>query len=364
MIKIVTVIGARPQFIKAAILSKTFVESGKISEIVIHTGQHFDYNMNQIFFEELKIPKPKYQLNINSLSHGDMTGRMLSQIEKILILEKPDYVLVFGDTNSTLSGALAAIKLHISTIHVEAGLRSFNMRMPEEINRILTDRISEFLFCPTDKAVENLESEGFDRFSCKIVNCGDVMYDLALFMHGKEFGTLPSEIDLTRDYILCTIHREENTTDINKLISIFEGLNKISENIKIILPIHPRTKKIIEQNNLVLNFKTIEPIGYFQMTRLLQHCQLVITDSGGVQKEAYFFKKFCITLREETEWTELVDHGYNNLVGHDSNLIYNAYLELLNQNKSFAERFYGEGNACTVILNTILHHHSTITENE
>ncbi len=356
MIKIVTIIGARPQFIKSAILSRTFKDSNQIHEIVIHTGQHFDFNMDQIFFDELKIPKPKYNLKINSLSHGAMTGLMLSQIEEILIDEKPDYVLVFGDTNSTLAGAIAAKKLHIKVIHVEAGLRSLNMDMPEEINRILTDRISDLLFCPTERAVNNLKLEGFGSFLCTIVNSGDVMYDLALFF---QRNNLQPEPDLKKVFILCTIHREENTTNLDRLVEILKGLNKIAFETAIVLPLHPRTKKIIEKNNLAFNFEVLQPIGYLEMMNYLQHCKLVITDSGGLQKEAYFFRKFCITLRKETEWTELVDNGYNKLVDYDSSKIYATYLHFSNQKRSFAEAFYGKGNACKIILNSILTHHAT-----
>lgn len=361
MIKILTVIGARPQFIKAAKLSKVFSDSDKIEEIIVHTGQHFDFNMDKIFFDELKIPEPKYNLNIHSLSHGAMTGSMITKIEEILIKEKPDYVLVFGDTNSTLSGALAAKKLHINVIHVEAGLRSFNMRMPEEINRILTDRISDLLFCPTDNAVRNLKSEGFKGFPCTFVNTGDVMYDLALLFQNKANSVLLNESNLRNNFILCTIHREENTNELNNLISIFKGLNKISDEAEIILPIHPRTRKLIEKSNLEIKFKTIEPVGYSEMINLLRHCRIVITDSGGLQKEAYFFKKFCITLREETEWMELVEHGYNKLVGHDSNKIYNTFVSFTNQKKSFTESFYGNGDASEKILNGIINHYSAKT---
>lgn len=288
LIKIITIIGARPQFIKAAILSKTFSESGKINEVIIHTGQHFDFNMDKIFFNELKIPEPIYNLNINSLSHGIMTGRMLIQIEKILFDEKPDYVLVYGDTNSTLAGALAAKKLYINLIHVEAGLRSFNMRMPEEINRILTDRISDLLFCPTDNAVQNLLNEGFQNFACTIINSGDVMLDLVIYFQ-KTNKDLKNPYLSMKDFILCTIHREENTQNSDRLISILNGLNRLSREIEIILPLHPRTRKIINDLNLKINFKTIEPVGYFKMMNLLQKCKLVITDSGGLQKEAFFF---------------------------------------------------------------------------
>ncbi len=357
MIKIVTIIGARPQFVKAAMLSRIFRDSDQINEILVHTGQHFDFNMDRIFFDELKISKPEYNLDINSLSHGSMTGKMLSRIEEILIDEKPDYVLVFGDTNSTLAGAIAAKKLYIKVIHVEAGLRSLNMKMPEEINRILTDRISDLLFCPTDKAIDNLNSEGFAGFPCTIVKSGDVMYDLALFFQtSNNISTgLP---DQKNNFILCTIHREENTTEVQKLASIINGLNKIARETPIILPLHPRTKKIIRENKIKCDFEVIEPVGYLEMINFLKNCKLVITDSGGLQKEAYFFNKYCLTLRKETEWTELVENGYNKLVDYDSALIYDTYTQLINKKGTFKDSFYGEGNACDIILNSILNHHS------
>lgn len=361
-VKIVTVIGARPQFIKASILSKIFRETDRIHEIIIHTGQHFDFNMDRVFFDELHIPVPAYNLNINSMSHGAMTGNMLSEIEKILNTEKPEYLLVYGDTNSTLAGALAAKKLHIKVIHVEAGLRSYNQNMPEEINRILTDRLSDILFCPTGRAVQNLRNEGFDNFPCIFENTGDVMYDLALFFQDQENSISLGKLNSGREFVLCTIHREENTADQEKLSSIINGLNKISEEMEIILPLHPRTRKIIEDNKLELKFQTADPIGYLDMMKHLRQCKLVITDSGGLQKESFFYKKFCITLREETEWTELVDHGYNKLVGSDATLLYKAYKECVHLNKTFKESFYGTGQACRKILNTILDHHSDLAE--
>lgn len=354
MIRILTVVGARPQFIKAAIVSKTFRKSDFIEETIVHTGQHFDLNMDKIFFDELLIPTPKYKLNINSLSHGEMTGKMVIELEKIIMREKPDYVLVYGDTNSTLAGALAAKKIHIKVIHVEAGLRSFNMIMPEEINRILTDRISDILFCPTNTAVSNLTKEGFNNFECMIVKNGDVMLDLALSI--KTLIEVPSGLlnpHLQKDYILCTIHREESTNDIHKLKSIISALNRIAKEINIILPLHPRTKDKILDNNLKLNFKSSDPVGYLEITRLLEHCSLVITDSGGLQKEAFFFKKNCVTVREETEWTELVDNGFNTLAGFDEDSIYNSYKSMIYKQNNFNVDLYGNGNACQMILETL-----------
>jgi UDP-GlcNAc3NAcA epimerase len=352
--RILTVIGARPQFIKAAIVSKSFKESNFIEEIIVHTGQHFDYKMDKIFFDELNIPNPKFKLNINSVSHGEMTGRMMIELEKIIIQEKPDYVLVYGDTNSTLAGSLAAKKLHTKIIHVEAGLRSCNMKMPEEINRILTDRISDILFCPTKTAVKNLQNEGFEKFDCKIVNSGDVMLDLAIYSRKfiKDISIDFLHSDET-DFVLATIHREENTNDLSKLRSILNALNKIASERKVILPLHPRTKKIIESNKLKLNFEIVEPLSYFEMLKLLEKCSFVITDSGGLQKEAFFSKKNCLTVRNETEWSELVENGYNVLTGADEIKIYDAYKNMIDKKNIFDEKFYGNGHAASIILETL-----------
>ena len=348
MKKIITIIGARPQFIKAAAVSREIAKSKKLKEIIVHTGQHFDKNMSDVFFEEMEIPKPHYHLNINSLTHGAMTGRMLEEIEKVLLHEKPDVVMVYGDTNSTLAGALAAKKLHIKVAHVEAGLRSFNMRMPEEINRILTDRISDILFCPTDTAIKNLKNEGFVNFGNKIIKNGDVMYDAALFYAKKsaEKSNIIGSLKLTgKKFILTTIHREENTDNLQNLKSIVNALNKISHETAIVFPAHPRTQKILKRENIKLNFEPINPVGYFDMVELLKHCSLAITDSGGLQKEAYFFKKFCITAREQTEWTELVDNGFNFIAGTSGEKIYSLYKKLINKKASFNKNLYGKGDA-------------------
>lgn len=357
MKKIVTVIGARPQFIKAAIVSRTIRKVGGIQEIIVHTGQHFDDNMSAIFFREMDIPEPDHHLEISSLSHGAMTGRMIEKTEKVLLSEKPDLVLVYGDTNSTLAGALAARKLNIRIAHVEAGLRSFNMNMPEEINRILTDRISDFLFCPSEKAVKNLHQEGFGNFGCQIHLTGDVMYDTALF-----YGALSSQksdildkLDLRREkFILCTIHRQENTDNIPRLKSIISALNKINPETRIVLPLHPRTRKIIKQNHIKLAFEPAEPVGYLDIIELLRNCCLVITDSGGMQKEAYFFRKYCVTMREETEWTELVDHHFNILAGSDPALIEKGYAEFAGREISTEVFLYGRGDASIRITETII----------
>lgn len=345
--KIVTIIGARPQFIKASVVSFAMQKHG-VDEVIIHTGQHYDPKMSDIFFKQMEIPKPKYTLDVNGIGHGAMTGRMLEQIEEILINEKPNYVLVYGDTNSTLAGALAAKKLHIKVVHVEAGLRSFNMAMPEEINRILTDRISDYLFCPTQTAVNNLINEGYNNIDCKVELVGDVMYDC--FLHFSDKQQKPVDINITNKYVLATIHRAENTDSPNNLTNIITFLNKLTEDYQVILPLHPRTKKVIEQSNHEIKFTIIDPVGYLEMIWLLNNCEFVVTDSGGLQKEAYFAKKKCITLRSETEWVELVECGWNILKDPTNNMILvNNDLVLPVEYRSL----YGDGNSSKIIIGTI-----------
>jgi len=352
MKKIITIVGARPQFIKAAAISREIEKHAEIEEIIVHTGQHYDKNMSEIFFEEMKIPKPKYNLGVNSLSHGAMTGRMLEKIEEIIIEEKPDYVLVFGDTNSTIAGALAAKKLHVKVAHVEAGLRSFNMKMPEEINRILTDRISDILFCPTNKAVENLKNEGFDNFETKIIKSGDVMQDTAMFY--SKFAKKP-EFDVPNKYVLATIHRAENTDAPERLFAIFEALKEITKDMDVVLPLHPRTKKIIENLKISTHGVTIvPPVSYLEVVYLLSNASLVMTDSGGMQKEAFFFQKPCVTLRDETEWVELVENGYNLIVGATTEKITFAAVEMLSKNIDFDKNLYGGGTAANNIVKELL----------
>jgi UDP-GlcNAc3NAcA epimerase len=354
--KLITIIGARPQFIKAAAVSRIIRKSGKIKEVVIHTGQHFDDNMSSVFFREMDIPEPDYHLEINSLGHGAMTGRMMESIEKILLEEKPDIVMVYGDTNTTLAGALTARKLNIRLAHVEAGLRSFNMKMPEEVNRIVTDRISDILFCPTDTAIHNLQREGFSNIDCEIKKVGDVMYDAALFYGAvsAERSDVMRRLELTKDnFIVCTIHRQENTDNFENLQSIIKSLNQIHKLKKVVLPLHPRTKKIMEANHLHTDFSVIEPLGYFDIVELLKHCSLVVTDSGGMQKEAFFFDKFCITVRNETEWTELVDNHYNYLAGPIEANILKAYKDIQTRTFENKHHFYGKGDASDKILEAI-----------
>jgi UDP-GlcNAc3NAcA epimerase len=357
MIKILTILGARPQFIKAGSVSrevKRVKEEGiSIEEIIVHTGQHYDTNMSDIFFEQMQIPKPNYFLGIGGKSHGAMTGQMIEKIEEVALKEKPDWIMVYGDTNSTLAGAIVASKLHIKLAHIEAGLRSFNMKMPEEVNRILTDRVSNILFCPTDTAIQNLKNEGYENLDCKIVKSGDVMQDGAMFY--KNLAVKPS-VEIKNDFILCTIHRAENTDDEARLKSIFEALNEIAEEKQVILPLHPRTKKILENLKLnIRNLTVIDPVGYLEMVWLIDNCDFVMTDSGGLQKEAYFFEKQCITLRDETEWVELVECGANTLVGANKEKILDAYKNNIEFNKENSRLdLYGGGKASQNIINELL----------
>ncbi len=352
--KILTILGARPQFIKAGSISRKLAEYKGIQEVIIHTGQHYDANMSAIFFKQMRIPKPDYFLEVKAQTHGSMTGQMMQKIEEIALKEQPNWILVYGDTNSTLAGALVASKLHIKLAHIEAGLRSFNTKMPEEINRILTDRVSQLLFCPTDTAIENLKNEGFDNFNCKIIKSGDVMQDGAIFY--QKYAQKPN-IKLPENFALCTVHRAENTDNKNSLESIFKGLKKIANEQNIVLPLHPRTRKMIAQYGLNISEKItiISPVGYLEMVYLLQHCNIVLTDSGGLQKEAFFFQKPCITLRKETEWVELLEHKFNILSGADDEKIYTAFQQ---KNKLFSTDFsidlYGNGNASTVICETLI----------
>lgn len=354
--KILTILGARPQFIKAGSVSREIANYQGIVEVIVHTGQHYDSNMSNIFFNEMKIPKPDYFLGIGGKSHGSMTGQMIEKIEEVVIKEKPDWIFVYGDTNSTLAGAIVASKLHIKLAHIEAGLRSYNMKMPEEVNRILTDRVSNILFCPTDTAVQNLKSEGYDNIDCKIVKCGDVMQDGANFY--RKYALKPN-CNIDDRYILSTIHRAENTDDTGRLSSIIGALNEINKEKQVLIPLHPRTRKIAEQNNIEISFTIIEPVGYFEMIWLIDHCDLVMTDSGGLQKEAFFFEKPCITLRDETEWVELVENGFNVLVGADKDLINNAFKNQI-FNDDFDVDLYGLGEASKKIIKEV---YSSVFEN-
>ena len=358
--KIVTILGARPQFIKAGSVSREIQRKknagSDINEVIIHTGQHYDVNMSEIFFEEMKIPKPNYHLGIGGKSHGAMTGQMIEKIESILVNEQPDVVMVYGDTNSTLAGAIAASKLHIKIAHIEAGLRSYNLNMPEEVNRILTDRISSWLFCPTSTAIDNLKKEGVTDWGTGVstILTGDVMQDGALFY--KQYAKKPESLQLADKYILCTIHRAENTDIPERLVSIIEALNEIALTKQVVLPLHPRTKKIIANQGIDISRLTIiEPVGYLNMVWLISNCELVMTDSGGLQKEAFFFSKRCITLRDETEWVELVSNGVNVLVGANKQSIIQAYSDAINKKQlAMNINLYGNGQASEKIVDVLL----------
>lgn len=345
--KIVTIVGARPQFIKCAPVSRALRK--KHTEILVHTGQHYDYGMSEIFFEELDIPKPDYNLSIGSGSHGHQTGAMLAAIEDVLELEKPDWLLVYGDTNSTIAGALAAAKLHIPVAHVEAGLRSFDKRMPEEINRIMTDHLSDILFCPTKTAVDNLANEGLKK---NVWHVGDVMTDAVLYNkeRAEQYSTLLKDLQLIKEeYIAATIHRPSNTDSKENMTAIFQAFKQIDS--PIVFPIHPRTKKYLAEYNIEIpqNVKLIDPLGYMDMLALTANAKHMVTDSGGVQKEAYLLKTPCTTLRENTEWIETLNGNWNQLVlSSDVNAIINSITVPRNLEKWDA--VFGDGHGSETIV--------------
>ncbi len=361
--KIVTIIGARPQFIKASAVSRAIrgQYADQIREVIVHTGQHHDKNMSKIFFDQLDIPEPDFNLKISGGCHGQMTGRMLEAIEQVLLDQKPDWVLVYGDTNSTLAGALAAVKLHIPVAHVEAGLRSFNMRMPEEVNRILTDRVSSLLFCPTETSVINLRKEGISTGAHRV---GDVMYDVALF-YAKNIVRRTSILDdlklKTKGYALATCHRAENTDDDNNLREILSGLSQIAKDLMpVVLPLHPRTRKKVNEfglNRLLVALTVIEPVAFLEMIALQKEAALILTDSGGLQKEAFFHKVPCLTIREQTEWTETVKTGMNTLIRPNRKSIVKSFLGKINAKINISSSTpFGKGNAATLILKSLLLH--------
>lgn len=359
MKKILTVLGARPQFIKASVVSNSIARRSVIQEVLVHTGQHFDANMSNIFFEELGMAKPDYHLDIHGGTHGSMTGRMLNEVEQVLLKEKPDAVLVYGDTNSTLAGALAAAKLQIPVAHVEAGLRSFNMAMPEEINRILTDRISRWLFTPTQTAAEHLQREGFSPK--QIIPVGDVMYDVALH-HGSRVhaGTgLMARLGLKeKKYVLATVHRAENTDHPQRLGVIVDALIKISQTLTVVWPLHPRTRAVLKEAGLLdtleKSLHLINPVGYLDMVQLEKFAALIATDSGGVQKEAFFYRVPCVTLRDETEWVELVQSGWNRLAPPVvSSLCLVKIMQAALTSVGQDVEPYGDGNAASRISNCL-----------
>jgi len=402
--KIVTIVGARPQFIKAAAVSKaiqTFNWRGsysgrlsskkRIQEILVHTGQHYDYLMDKVFFEELELPKPNYHLGVGSASHARQTGMMLERIEPILEKEKPEIVIVYGDTNSTLAGALTAAKLNIPVAHVEAGLRSYHRIMPEEINRLLTDHLSTFLFCPTTRAVQNLLKEGIKDGKSKVVKkVGDVMYDSILyyskladkkstilenlnlitsedsltkkFLPGWQTGTTrnPQSAICIREYYLATLHRAENTDNPKRLKSILKALNEIGRDTTVIFPLHPRTKKMMKAYHLfseTQKIKLISPVSYLDMLKLEKNAKAIFTDSGGVQKEAYWFRVPCFTLREETEWVETVESGWNILVGTMMKKIVEEIKHGGGRKRTSKRmKIFGDGKASEKIVQILFHH--------
>ena len=347
--KIVSIIGARPQFIKAAVFDKAIKKRGGFHNILVHTGQHYDENMSKIFFDELEIPRPDYNLEVGSGMHGAQTAAMLEKIEQILVKEKPDWVLVYGDTNSTIAGSLAATKLHIKIAHVEAGLRSFNKLMPEEINRIVTDRISDLLLVPSQNAMELLAKENLSQ---NAIFTGDVMFDSILFYQKMAKGKFSlNNITDEKEYYLATVHRAENTDDRLRLQNIFTAFSEMDK--PVILPLHPRTKSKLDGIKFNDNIKIINPVSYLEMILLLKNCSKVLTDSGGLQKEAYFMKKPCITLRDETEWIETLNGNWNFIVGTDPELI----LEKVKVNNFDEQKeYYGNGNAGNNIIDALLNY--------
>lgn len=359
MAKLFTVIGARPQFVKASAVSKVIVKSKNLQEVVCHTGQHFSLEMSEVNFADLDMLKPKYNLGINRLSHGEMTGAMLIEIEKLMIEERPDLVLLYGDTNSTLAGALAASKLNIPIAHIEAGLRSFNMSMPEEVNRVITDRVSKLLFAPTKLAVKNLLQEGVEENNISLV--GDVMLDVARSYTGisEKKSQIRENLNIKKsDYILLTIHRSENTDKIEKLQNIYEAILELSRSHLIIWPMHPRTRERISAAGITLPgdsnlLRITEPIGYLDMVDLEKNASLIVTDSGGVQKEAYFHKVPCITLRCETEWVELLDTHWNRLVPPTSSASIITGITNAIGTKGDDVQLYGDGFAADHIVEVL-----------
>ncbi len=387
--KLVTIIGARPQIIKAAALSRAIRNhyADQIQEVIVHTGQHYDDNMSQVFFDELQIPRPDYNLHVGSASHGVQTARMTEGIEALLIKEKPDFIVLYGDTNSTLAGAVAAAKIHVPIVHIEAGLRSFNKSMPEEINRIVCDHCSTLLFTPTKAGLENLKREGFpieeggpstlrraqDSGTSKptidnpkVFHCGDIMYDNSLHFAdiAEEKTDIIQRLDLvSKPFILSTIHRDTNTDHPERLGAIFDALIELSKENQIVLPLHPRTAKLLKTNlsnekqTLIFssaNIKLIPPVSFLEMIALERHAQLVMTDSGGVQKEAYFFKKPCIILRPETEWVEIVQTGNAILADADGSRIMKAWQHFKNNPPTTFPEIFGDGHAAEFILKQML----------
>lgn len=382
MKKIVTIIGARPQIIKSSALSRAVngVYRDQIKEVIVHTGQHYDDNMSDVFFREMGIPRPDYNLSVGSGSHGSQTAKMMKGLEDIFLKEKPDVVVIYGDTNSTLAGALAAVKIHIPVVHIEAGLRSYNKRMPEEINRITSDHCSTLLFTPTDSGIKNLQKEGFDLSRAGkadlnnpfVYKCGDIMYDNSLYFStvSEDKSNILNDLGLTSgSFILSTVHRDSNTDQPEKLEAIFNAYLRLLQQdpeLFVVLPLHPRTKNkmqenlsasLLEQVADMSRLMIIPPAGFLNIIALEQHAKLIITDSGGLQKEAFFFKKPCIILRPETEWVEIVENGNAIIADADQKRILEAYRQLSTKTDYTYPSFYGDGKAaefiCSCIVNDI-----------
>lgn len=352
---VATVVGARPQFIKCALVSRELRKVAK--EVLIHTGQHYDDNMSEVFFHELNLPEADYNLGVGSGPHGAQCGEMLKRIEEVLLKEEPDYLLVYGDTNSTLAGALAAAKLHIPVAHIEAGLRSFNRRMPEEINRVVTDHLSSLLYCPTETAVKNLAQEGITK-GVRLV--GDVMYDALLCNSqvAEERSTILEQLQIhPKAYFLATVHRAENTEDTGRLQSIVNAFEKISAIHPVIWPVHPRTRQVLKSHNILLvsnhSLRIIDPISYLDMLLLEKQAKVILTDSGGVQKEAFWFGIPCVTLREESEWVETVQTGWNTLVGTDPDRILAAAMRQTPLESSL-QNLHGDGHSAKKMVQALL----------
>jgi UDP-GlcNAc3NAcA epimerase len=359
-VKVATIVGARPQFIKASVVSRALRLIPGVREVLVHTGQHYDESMSEVFFRELDIPGPDYNLAVGSGPHGMQTGRMLETIERVLIKEKPDWVLVYGDTNSTLAGALAAAKQRVPVAHVEAGVRSFNRRMPEEVNRVLTDHVADLLFAPTTVAADNLRREGISERHIHLV--GDVMYDVALFFgdRAERRSRILERLQLHRkQYILCTIHRAENTDCPLRLRVIFEGVTEVARQYRVAVPLHPRTRHALERHGMLAavgkRLCTFEPVGYLDMVQLEKNATLMVTDSGGVQKEAFFYRVPCVTLRDETEWPELTELGWNRIVPPESSsAVANGIAAHLSCGEAKPGEPYGAGDAAERICRILV----------
>lgn len=348
--KIVNLVGARPQFIKAAMLSRALRRQGGVEEVIVHTGQHYDASMSDDILQELDFPEVQYNLGINRLSHGAMTGRMIESLEQVFMHEAPDALLVYGDTNSTLAGAIAAVKLGIRIAHVEAGMRCNNLHVPEEANRVVVDRLSEWLFSATEYARQNLIREGYAHLPVQLIHSGDVMLDA--FQHFLPIArerVLWSTGMPEGEFVLCTVHREATTDHPDRLREVFDAIERVHERIPVVMPLHPRTRERMAKMDIRTSAIVIEPASYLQMLLLLDRCSLVMTDSGGLQKEAFFSKKACVTLRPETEWVELVEHGYNKIVGTDPQWVVNHVFWLLENPPDFRHQFYGDGHAAELI---------------